>query len=245
MRSSPTWRAMGTKAKARKRFDNLVTTPAPQSPLSGCEFQSREPAPVNEQRFWILHASGQRDRRWPPQPSGYDHAIASRSWLYNEELRVNPRPEGTGAPSDMSAGTPLDRLRTLASQGLLAERYETAAGLLAELAATGRPGDLTRAGAILQRLDADEIVRHNPGTDAVSVAVTGWSSIGGLLAPLAAELARHGWPLRHRVSDFGSYQGIWAIPQVRSTPRSATPCCACSTRTPLSTDSPDLGPLPM
>lgn len=119
---------------------------------------------------------------------------------------MNPRPEGTGAPSDMSAGTPLDRLRTLASQGLLAERYETAAGLLAELAATGRPGDLTRAGAILQRLDADEIVRHNPGTDAVSVAVTGWSSIGGLLAPLAAELARHGWPLRHRVSDFGSYQ---------------------------------------
>ncbi|MFI9615412.1 HAD-IIIC family phosphatase [Streptomyces sp. NPDC052023] len=102
--------------------------------------------------------------------------------------------------------SPLDRLRTLAAQGGLAEHYGSVAGILADLAPDGRPADLIRAGTLLKRLDPDRIREHHPETEVVSLAVTGWSTLDGLVAPLTAELARHGWVFRPRLSDFAAYR---------------------------------------
>ncbi|MEU6600894.1 HAD-IIIC family phosphatase [Streptomyces flaveolus] len=102
--------------------------------------------------------------------------------------------------------TPLARLRTLAGQGSLVEHYGSVAGILADMVSDGDAADLIRAGTLLKRLDSDLIKKHHPGTRTVSLAVTGWSTLDGLIAPLTAELARHDWILDPHVSDFGSYR---------------------------------------
>ncbi|HEY3717340.1 MAG TPA: HAD-IIIC family phosphatase [Jatrophihabitantaceae bacterium] len=103
--------------------------------------------------------------------------------------------------------TPLGRLRALR-----AEDYPAAAGLLRDLAdradaaehAEGAD-DLARAGRLLARLDADEVMAHHPDTDQISVAITGSSTLAGLVAPLTAELARHGMLLRPTISDYDAW----------------------------------------
>ncbi|MEU0991395.1 HAD-IIIC family phosphatase [Streptomyces sp. NPDC005953] len=105
---------------------------------------------------------------------------------------------------------PLDRLRALHRDGRLAHAYPEVPGLLAELASAGDPAgppapDLVRAGQLLARLKPDEILAEHPDTAAVTVAVTGHSTLSGLTAPLTAELARHGLLLRHHSGDFGSW----------------------------------------
>lgn len=112
--------------------------------------------------------------------------------LYDEELRVTE--------------APLARLRDLAGQGDLTEHYGSVAGILAGIAADGTTADLIRAGTLLKRLDPDLVKERHPGTQAVSLAVTGWSTLDGLIAPLTAELARHGWVLEPDISDFASYR---------------------------------------
>ncbi|MCM2393827.1 HAD-IIIC family phosphatase [Streptomyces albipurpureus] len=105
---------------------------------------------------------------------------------------------------------PLDRLRALHREGRLAHAYPEVPGLLAELASTGDPSgppaqDLVRAGQLLARLDASAVLAEHPGTDAVSVAVTGHSTLSGLTSPLTAEFARHGILLKLHSGDFGSW----------------------------------------
>lgn len=118
---------------------------------------------------------------------------------------------GTVASTAVGERTgPLDRLRALHAEGRLADAYDEVPGLLAELAATGNPAgppapDLVRAGQLLSRLDAEEVLREHPGTDTFSVAVTGHSTLSGLKAPLTAELARHGMLLKLHEGDYDSW----------------------------------------
>ncbi|MEU5403423.1 HAD-IIIC family phosphatase [Streptomyces sp. NPDC005963] len=105
---------------------------------------------------------------------------------------------------------PLDRLRALHRDGRLAHAYPEVPGLLAELASAGDPSgapapDLVRAGQLLARLKPDEVLTEHPETAAVTVAVTGHSTLSGLTAPLTAELARHGLLLHQHAGDFGSW----------------------------------------
>ncbi|MEU4745701.1 HAD-IIIC family phosphatase, partial [Actinosynnema sp. NPDC023658] len=64
---------------------------------------------------------------------------------------------------------------------------------------------LLRAVQRLARLDPDEVRRLHPSVPAVTVAVTGHGTVSGIVAPLTAELARHGLLLRPHVTDFDSY----------------------------------------
>ncbi|WP_067825844.1 HAD-IIIC family phosphatase [Actinomadura kijaniata] len=92
-------------------------------------------------------------------------------------------------------------LAGLHRSGRLAASYPRVPGLLADL-----PDDeLTRAGHLLARLDPDEVLRHHPSTPVLTVAVTGHSTLGPLVPPLTAELARHGMLARPRLSDFDGY----------------------------------------
>ncbi|EMF55912.1 MULTISPECIES: HAD-IIIC family phosphatase [Streptomyces] len=106
---------------------------------------------------------------------------------------------------------PLDRLRALHAEGRLADAYDEVPGLLSELAAAGDPAgppapDLARAGQLLSRLDRDEVLREHPGTETITVAVTGGSTLSGLTAPLTAELARHGLLSTLHEGDYDSWR---------------------------------------
>ncbi|MES9511537.1 HAD-IIIC family phosphatase [Streptomyces sp. NPDC000609] len=105
---------------------------------------------------------------------------------------------------------PLDRLRVLYDEGRLAQEFRQVPGLLAELATAAEPagapgGDLVRAGQLLARLDPAEVLDGREGLEAVTVAVTGHSTLGALTAPLTAELARHGLVPKLRSGDFDSW----------------------------------------
>ncbi|MGC9544526.1 HAD-IIIC family phosphatase [Streptomyces sp. UG1] len=95
----------------------------------------------------------------------------------------------------------LDSLRALHRGDQLVARYPEVRGLLTDL--TG--AELVTAGQLLGRLDPDEIARVHPALPRLSVAVTGHGTLAQLVAPLTAELARHGLPARIRVSDFDGY----------------------------------------
>ncbi len=113
---------------------------------------------------------------------------------------------GVDAPAEPAVVRPLDRLRSLHAAGRLAGEYDAVAGLLAEIAAEENgAADLVRAGQILGRLDPEEVLGTAGGVETVTVAITGHSTIGNLLAPLTAEFARHGMLLRPRMSDFDAY----------------------------------------
>ncbi|MFE0336717.1 HAD-IIIC family phosphatase [Streptomyces sp. NPDC058955] len=92
-------------------------------------------------------------------------------------------------------------LSELHGSGRLAASYPLVRGLLSELDGE----ELERAGRLLARLDPDEVLRAHPDTPVVAVAVTGHRTLGPLVAPLTAELARHGLLLRPRLSDFDAY----------------------------------------
>ncbi|MFE6282201.1 HAD-IIIC family phosphatase [Streptomyces sp. NPDC057877] len=64
---------------------------------------------------------------------------------------------------------------------------------------------LPSAGQLLARLDPKEVRRHVPDVPAVPVAVTGHSTVGPVVAPLTAELARHGLLLEAAVAPYGAY----------------------------------------
>ncbi|KPM52650.1 methoxymalonyl-ACP biosynthesis protein FkbH [Frankia sp. R43] len=85
--------------------------------------------------------------------------------------------------------------------GELAARYPLVAPLLAGLG----PEELARAGALLARVPAAEVRRHHPTVPVVKIAITGHGTLSPLVAPLAAELARHGLVLDPVVSPFDSY----------------------------------------
>ncbi|MFI0822559.1 HAD-IIIC family phosphatase [Streptomyces sp. NPDC021098] len=105
---------------------------------------------------------------------------------------------------------PLDRLRVLYDEGRLTQEFRQVPGLLAEMATAAEPagapgGDLVRAGQLLSRLDPAQVLDSGEGLEAVTVAVTGHSTLGALVAPLTAELARHGFVPKVHSGDFGSW----------------------------------------
>jgi FkbH-like protein len=92
-------------------------------------------------------------------------------------------------------------LSELHRSGRLAASYPLVREKLADLT----DQELTRAGHILARLDPDEVLAAHPATPELRVAVTGHRTLGPLIAPLTAELARHGLLIRPRLSDFDAY----------------------------------------
>lgn len=85
--------------------------------------------------------------------------------------------------------------------GTLAEQYPEVRRVLTGLA----DDELVRAGQLLAGLDAEQVGKENPDAPQIRVSVTGNGTLSGLLAPLTAELARHGLLLRPHFTDFGSY----------------------------------------
>ncbi|MGW6788384.1 HAD-IIIC family phosphatase [Streptomyces chartreusis] len=94
----------------------------------------------------------------------------------------------------------LGTLRALHRAGTLATEYGRVRALLARMPAT----DLPAAGQLLARLDAREVCRH-ADVPVVTVAVTGHSTVAPVVAPLSAELARHGMLLEAKVAPYSSY----------------------------------------
>lgn len=111
---------------------------------------------------------------------------------------TSPAPEGTVTWHDAGA---LRELRELRTAGDLEERYTTVPRLLARMPRT----DLPRAGQILARLDRKAVGRHHPEVPVVTALITGHSTVAPLVAPLTAELARHGLLLDPQTSEYDSY----------------------------------------
>ena len=125
-----------------------------------------------------------------------------------EDAAATP-PGGDGAPTAASQ-PPLARLRAMYRDGTLTKDFRAARGPLTELAeGADATTDLIRAGQLLCRLDTEAVLQGaaQAGTplDAVTVSITGHSTLGTLVAPLTAELARHGMVLRARTSDYDAY----------------------------------------
>lgn len=106
-----------------------------------------------------------------------------------------------GTTSTEPASVEAQDVFELYRRGRVAAEYPRLRRLLAGLG----DDELRRAGQLLSRVDPDEVLRTHPETSVVSVTVTGHSTVSGLVAPLTAELARHGLLLRPRVGDFDSY----------------------------------------
>ncbi|MFC9431936.1 HAD-IIIC family phosphatase [Streptomyces sp. NPDC056987] len=108
----------------------------------------------------------------------------------------------TSDPERTGPVGPLDRLRALHGERRLAAEYPAVPALLAELAQLDDGlARLSRAGRLLAKVAPEEIAERHPGVVPATVAVTGHGTLDGLTAPLHAELARHGIPLRVRVGD--------------------------------------------
>ncbi|MFD5753192.1 HAD-IIIC family phosphatase [Streptomyces sp. NPDC127033] len=108
----------------------------------------------------------------------------------------------TSDPERTGPAGPLDRLRALHGERRLAAEYPAVPALLAELAQLDDGfARLSRAGRLLAKVAPEDIAERHPGVVPATVAVTGHGTLDGLTAPLHAELARHGIPLRVRVGD--------------------------------------------
>jgi FkbH-like protein len=94
-----------------------------------------------------------------------------------------------------------DELARRQRAGTIAAEYPAVRGLLASL-----PDEqLRRAGHLLSRVPAQQVLDAHPDTPQVTVAITGHGTLNPLIAPLTAEFARHGLLLRPLLSDFDSY----------------------------------------
>ena len=83
-------------------------------------------------------------------------------------------------------------IRALHRSGLLAEHFPRLGPVLDALGAD----DLDRAGELIRRLGAEPVLALYPGTPVVAVELLGSFTATPLLAPLAAQLARHGLLMR-------------------------------------------------
>ncbi|MDJ0341806.1 HAD-IIIC family phosphatase [Streptomyces sp. H10-C2] len=103
----------------------------------------------------------------------------------------------------------LRRLRQLHTDGTLAAAYPAVRGLLAPMDGAG----LAAAGALLSRLDPGEVLEHHPGTPVVRVTISAGRAVTGpVVAPLAAELARHGLLLHAELGEFNGWISELADP---------------------------------
>ncbi|PRY34873.1 HAD-IIIC family phosphatase [Umezawaea tangerina] len=96
---------------------------------------------------------------------------------------------------------PLVELTAAHRSGTLADRYSDVPALLSGLS----DADLTRAGQILSTVDRRAVRERHPAVPELRVAVTGHGTLSGIVAPLTAELARHGLLPDIRVGDYGTY----------------------------------------
>ncbi|MDH2390776.1 HAD-IIIC family phosphatase [Streptomyces sp. HNM0663] len=102
------------------------------------------------------------------------------------------------------------RMRALHAAGALAASYPELAGLLTaldEAPPAAQPADdaCDWAGRVLARLDPGEVLAAHPGTPVVRVAVTGRATAAGIVAPLTAQLARHGMLMIPYSGGHGGY----------------------------------------
>ncbi|MEW2620554.1 HAD-IIIC family phosphatase [Streptomyces sp. NPDC048106] len=109
-------------------------------------------------------------------------------------------------PSGPEPAGPLDRLRALSGEKRLAAEYPAVPALLAELAQRDDgPAQMSRAGRLLAKVAPEDIAEWHSGVEPAAVAVTGHGTLDGLTAPLTAELARHGVPLRVSTGDHDAW----------------------------------------
>ncbi|MCQ4084286.1 HAD-IIIC family phosphatase [Streptomyces sp. RB6PN25] len=98
----------------------------------------------------------------------------------------------------------LREVRELHAAGQLAAAYPRVRTLLDRLDADRLAG----AGVILSRLAPGEVLRHHPGTQVVRVTVSAGRAVpGAVVAPLAAEFARHGMLPDVRAGEFNGWVG--------------------------------------
>jgi FkbH-like protein len=106
-------------------------------------------------------------------------------------LPTSPSGNRTGCPS------PTDALQALRQQGRLATDFGNVGRLLARLP---RP-DRGRVGQWLAQVGAAEIATKNPGVASARIAVTGTSTVAGLVPHLVAAGAVHGLLIETHVRD--------------------------------------------
>lgn len=112
----------------------------------------------------------------------------------------------TSDPEHTGPAGPLDQLRALYGEQRLAAEYPAVPGLLGELAQ--RDDGLTRlsrAGRLLAKVAVEDITERHPDVVPATVAVTGHGTLDALTAPLTAELARHGIPLRAGIGEHDAW----------------------------------------
>lgn len=111
----------------------------------------------------------------------------------------NERPGADGAAG--AAADPLDALRALHKDGLLAREYPRVRALLDALPEERLPV----AGRLLERLGHTEVRALHPAVAVVRAAVTGHGTLADLVPALTAQLARHGLLLDASTSGFDSW----------------------------------------
>ncbi|WP_206308732.1 HAD family hydrolase [Streptomyces sp. A1136] len=99
----------------------------------------------------------------------------------------------------------LDRLRALRDQGRLEDAYDTVAALLARDEVEDDPALLRRIGRMLAGVDRQRVRDRHPDIPVVTIGITGQSTVGPVVDPLTAELARHGLLLEPVLGDHGAY----------------------------------------
>ncbi|WP_240139884.1 HAD-IIIC family phosphatase [Streptomyces sp. MUM 178J] len=129
----------------------------------------------------------------------HDHAPPPSAPAPGSDAAGPPRTGGDGI-GDHRGGDALAALRAAYAAGRLEAEYDTVRTLLARLPER----QLAAAGQLLARLDRSLVRSRHPATPTLAVRITGQSTVGPLVAPLTAQLARHGILLAPVVSPYGS-----------------------------------------
>jgi FkbH-like protein len=108
---------------------------------------------------------------------------------------------GTTESPPSLAGQQAEELLALSQSGQLARQFPALPPMLASLSQE----QLLRAGQLLQRVGAEQVLAEHPGLPVVKVAITGHGTLSVLVPALTAETARHGIVLDAQMSPFDSW----------------------------------------